>query len=381
MRLEGMPAHGPFASNGRPRHGDARSGLHSSVSKAHSIRPLFRLWTLRSALFLLAALISHPAAAVAQTSGNGREASVVGILSVGASAFVNDVWEDRGGSAGGVLRGGIRLPFLDVAALFEHWPEVEEFRISSAHAEMTYFPAGRRAVAPLLLLGVGYTRSSYLGSRPLFEELDGLSAAYGVGLEVALWRAAVGRAEAVLRTDDGGYNAGVRALVGWAPHPPGASSPLPDAGTAFRLSWMLPLSGPWRLVEPGYFVRFERPYHELLSGSLAFGVLHWQIPGEAFMRDYIWDTRAFVALPGVDWYPWTERLLSLRGGPAIIMMGEGPGNGVNLGAHLEVAVSRLRDLPVEIGVGWLWMRTPDGADTRVSGTDQNGLTIAGGIRF
>ncbi len=329
----------------------------------------------------VAASLLHPSAAAAQGADQEHESGLIPTMALGASAFIVDIWEDRGRSMGVLARVGLRFPHLDAAAVAEHWGDVRGFRISSVHLEGSYFLAGPRTVTPYVVVGVGRVWGRYHGRSPRAEEPDGLSAAYGFGLHVARRRALGARAEALIRTDDGGYNGGVRVLVGWAP----AAADLPVDASGVRTDvgayWMIPLSGPWRFVEPGYMIRFERPFHGRLSTSLALAVFHWQTPGQALFRDYIWDTRALAAMPGVQWRPDVNSILTVRAGPSIIMMGEGPGNGANLGAHLETAITRPWNLPLSAGVGWIWMPADSGGDTRVSDADQNGLMLFGGLHF
>lgn len=102
-----------------------------------------------------------------------------------------------------------------------------------------------------------------------------------------------------------------------------------------------------------------------MSPTVAFAVFHWQIPGQAFLRDYIWDTRAFSALPGVELRARGMLDTVVRLGPSVTVMGEGSGNGANVGTYVEATVSPQWASAFFIGAGWMWMPNDGDGDPRV----------------
>lgn len=279
------------------------------------------------------------------------------------------------------VRGGVRLPAVDLSLAGEHWRDWGRIRASSVLLEADYFPLGTPVVSPYVLFGFGYIWRESL--RPGESASSGTAATAGLGVQLKLFHSAAVRAEAVARENVGSYTGQLRFALGYAGDSPPLDSGLPSANVDLVAFGMAPLRGPWRLIEPGYFIRYTRPYSERVSGTFAFGVLHWQIPRRNTPTQYLWDTRAFVGMPGVQFLLLPEDLLSLRGGPAITAMGEGPDAGANVGAHFEVA-STLRPVGIAItlGLGSLWMPRSTGTDSRVSpGEDQIGLTFFGGLQL
>lgn len=269
----------------------------------------------------------------------------------------------------------------------EHWNSIGDLRISAVQLETRYQILPQRRVTPVFLIGMGYTWVRLRDE--IREQLDpddiedsnGISASYGLGLHWALWRSFALQPEALLRTEGGGFNGGLRLLASWSPSSRQPRNGLSDTRLGVNVYWLAPLSGPWRFVEPGYAVRFERSLSDDLSSGLAFAVFHWQIPGDAFERAFLWDTRAVVAMPGVAWNALDGRPITLRAGPSIVMMGEGPGNGANIGTHIEAEVSSPWDMPISGGIGWFWMPNDGGGDPDIGTDDQHGLTVFAGLRF
>jgi hypothetical protein len=70
--------------------------------------------------------------------------------------------------------------------------------------------------------------------------------------------------------------------------------------------------------------------------------------------------------------------VTLRGGPAVVVMGEGPDNGVSFGSDLGASVRvGLGPLDLTGGVGWFWFARSDSGDA----ADQHMLTWHGGLSF
>lgn len=296
------------------------------------------------------------------------------LLLAGVSAGKADFFESNLTGYSASLRGGVRLPAADVSLVGEHWNDWANLRVTSVLLETNYLFNQEATVSPLVLLGVGYVwrESRRVGASA--SDLSGAATSLGIGAHARLTRSTALRAEAVLRDDDGTFDGQLRLAFGYAgaaPHlRPGLSRPTIDL-VAYG---MAPLRGPWQFVEPGYMARYTRPYSELVSGTLALGVFHWENST---------DTRAFVGTTGVQLRLAPDDLLSVRGGPAVFAMGEGPDAGANLGAHLEAAtVLRPIGLPITLGVGSLWMPRGSSPNPRVSpGVDQIGMTFFGGLHF
>lgn len=284
----------------------------------------------------------------------------------GLSRFVADFGEGDLAAGGLSARAGVETAGFGIGLTVSRWPDVGSFRLVNAQVEVEVDLGSPRLVTPTLVTAMGYTAGEYLGTGAAIVP-KGPSAAYGVGLKVRP-RAPFGfRADAFIRTDDGGWNAELRMLAGYMPSP---ESPLPSSDLEVETFWLLPLTGPWELVEPGYGVGLSRPLAENVHGALGLAVVHWRIPTE---RGYSWDTRSFLAMPGVEWRGgrWP---LSLRVGPALAAMGEGPDSGASLGASARTTWRpSFAGLPLHAGVGALWLA--------LSAEDQLGLTMHAGIGF
>lgn len=329
-------------------------------------------------LWLAATAIS---CAVAPTSAQAqREPALRPDVFVGPSLFMFDAMEEPIGATGGAVRIGFRAPSYELGLVLEHWADVADFRITTVLLEATY-PLGQRdRFTPHLVAGLGRVWSRYHGPATFYDEPEGAAASLGAGFEWLSSRSVGVRAEGVLRSDGGGYNATARVLAGWSPAVPDASGTRVETTGGTFVSWMVPLSGPWHFVEPALGGRLSRRDGRV-GTSLSLAVFHWQIPGEALLRDYIWDTRAFVATPSIEIEGVGVSQMTARLGPSITMMGEGPGNGVNVGVSLEGAVTPRWASFLTLGVSWLWMPHDNGGDVRVTNADQNGLLVFAGSQW
>lgn len=318
-----------------------------------------------------------PAVCDAQGIGDRTHAPTV---AVGASTFLADFMEDRSSSLGVALRGGIRARTYGLFISAEHWGSVKDYRITSAVLEGSLVLGSSALVRPYLLVGVGHSWSDYHGPFAIYDELDGTAATLGPGMALTLSGSIGVEVQALLRTDDGGYNMSLRGLGSWSPGLEGLPETRSDTHGGPAIYWMAPIAGPWRFVEPGFGLRFTRA-GGAFSPTVAFAVFHWQIPGGAFLRDYIWDTRAFLALPGAEWRSGGPLGTTVRVGPSVTVMGEGPGNGANVGTYVEATVSPEWSGAFFIGAGWLWMPNDASGDPRVSDIDQHGLMISAGLSW
>ena len=285
---------------------------------------------------------------------------------VGPSHFVGDFGEADLASVGLSARGALEASGFGVGLTFSRWPEVGSFRLLNTQLEMEVQLGSSQFLAPALLAAMGYTRGKYLGTREATVP-DGPSAAFGIGLKVRP-RAPFGfRVDGLVRTDDGGWNGELRLLAGFMP---GRSTSLPNSDVEFETFWLVSFAGPWEFVDPGIGMAISRPLLRDVHGALGLALIHWRIPSENH-RGYEWDTRSIMATPGIEWRAGIGPV-SLRVGPAIVAMGEGPGNGVSLGAIARANWRPpLGDLPVQFGIGALWLA--------LDREDQIGFTFHGGI--
>jgi hypothetical protein len=306
------------------------------------------------------------------------------LVFVGATEGYADVWEDHipGGGISG--RFGLRLPSVDLSVVGEHWNDWDDIRFSSALVEANLYPFGTGRVAPFLLLGLGrYTYTWREGASDDRTRHSGGSGTLGVGIQSALWHGTALRTEAAMRVDGGGFKGQLRLGLGYAADAPAPGRVHSAPQRDLTLSWMAPVRGPWRFVQPGFGLNFSRPVSDRFSSTLGLEVDHWQIPGSGFNRDYIYDTRAFVGTPGVEWRPGASGRFSLRAGPAMALMGEGPDGGLNLGLHATAATSlQPLGLPLRVGAGWMWLPRDAVDDVWIHpGEDQQGLMVFGGLRL
>ena len=337
----------------------------------------------RVLLAFLLNLTTSPALGIAQVSSNPRAFSPT--VQVGGSLLLVDI-EDPITDAGFALRGGILTPAVEVTALVEGWRNLKDVRIVTTLVEVSYSLTGYTRVSPLLVMAAGYTWQDYGGRSQFYSTPDGRAAAGGLGVRTFIGDAILFRIDGLLRTDAGGYNAGARLLLGWAPALVGREGRHSWSGAGAVVYWMVPLSGPWRFTEPGFGVRVSRAIDARWFGGMELGIFHWQIPssretnpGEP--RPYIWDTRAVVMLPELERRLVGIGPLQLRGGPAVVMMGEGPGRGASLGAHLGAMIEAPSPVPLNLTIRWLWMQNDNHGDVGFTDRNQQGLLIAGEIGF
>ena len=320
-----------------------------------------RIRTIAGATAVLALIAGQAVAQDGHPDANWRPSAVAG-----ASRFVADFGEGDLSSGGLSAKGGVEISGFGIGLTLSRWPDVGSFRLINAQIEVEVDLGRARLITPTLVTAMGYTSGEYLGTRAAIAP-EGPSAAYGLGFKVRP-RAPFGfRADAFIRTDDGGWNAELRMLAGYMPS---TDSPLPSSDFEVETFWLVPLTGPWELVEPGYGVGLSRPLTENFYGALGLAFIHWRIPTE---RGYSWDTGSFLATPGVEWLGdrWP---LSVRVGPALAAMGEGPDSGASLGASARTTWRpSFVGLPLQAGIGALWLA--------LSAEDQLGFTLHAGIGF
>lgn len=302
--------------------------------------------------------------------------------SLGGSILEFDYGGDQA-FRGYALRGGVSLhSFLDLATLVERWPDLAGRDGWAIQAEGAYYPLRRPVVAPYVLLAVGHFAVSSRSGSPN-SGIGGLATSLALGVQTRIWSGFGLRLEGVVRSDAGAGDDELRGFVTYGGNRSPAPSGVPPARAAVVLYGMVPLSGPWRFVEPGYAVKFVTPVSLQQGAAMTVALFHWQIPSAALPGAYEWDTRAVFVMPGWQW-SGKEPLawLYLRGGPAVSVMLEGPDKGTRAGLHFDVGASgHVVFVPVTASVGWLWLvrNAPGGALT--PGTDQRGLLVSAGVGF
>lgn len=280
-----------------------------------------------------------------------------------------------------LLRGGVRLPAVDLSLVGERWGDWANQRTTSVMVEANYYPFKDSRMSPFVVLGVGSIWGDPVDAALPSAQMKGASTSFGLGTQLRLIGRSAARIEFLLRDDDDTFNSQVRLSAGYAAAPPS----IPEDAACGRLNvgvyQLSSLRGPWEFVEPGYMMRYSRPYSQRFGAALSLGVFHWRDSRGMEGGRHSYDTRAIVGMPSLLFMPLTSDLLTLRAGPAIIAMGEGHDAGSNLGAQIEAStVVRPFSVPIELGVGSLWMRR--GAESnQTSGEDQLGLSFFGGLHF
>lgn len=298
-------------------------------------------------------------------------------LLVGVSRIVSDFGESNFSSTGYGVRVGADFGGFGAGLVIARWPQVSSFRLTAVQIETEFSALPDAFFSPHLLAAAGYSDWEYLGSGTTTVS-DGPSAAYGFGFRIRPASSFGLRTDATMRTDNGGWNAELRVMGGWMPRLYARESKMYLEG---EVSWMVPLAGPWELVEPVYGIGLLRPWRDALSVALSVSVVHWRIPGEATFRSYLWDTRMFIATPAIQWQ--SSRLpFAVRVGPAIAAMGEGPDSGANVGVDARgFWTLDFEPMSARFGAGLLWLALDGSEDTRITNTDQLGLTISAALGF
>lgn len=301
---------------------------------------------------------------------------------------LSDLWVDFGEAnqrhLGFALTTGVTWNAVETGVLASVW-QWESWRLASVEAQGGLPIRAGPTSALDLVLGVGYTWSDYLGEPiPFVTVVETSGAAANLGLRYRFdvrsgWSVRTG---IFMRTDAGGWNGEWRVMAGWRQPSQTPSQPASHT-TDFRIRvyYMVPVGGPWRFVRPGYALAARRSITPTISAALTLAFFHWEIPGQAFLRDYLWNTGSFVAFPAAQWSTGERVKLAVRAGPAVVMMGEGPDNGVTLGPDLEAELEvDVGGIEVDLGAGWMWILRGWDDDPDYGG-DQHGLMLFGGIGF
>jgi hypothetical protein len=313
-----------------------------------------------------------PRATSGQTAEGSNSPALVPVARVGWTYFVQDFGEADRASFGLLLGAGVRSSLGEGTFTMGRWPGAGPGGLTTVLFEYSQIVAQRGPLFAAVKAGVGHAWYSPSGA---FGGDDGGAGTFGANLSSRIWRAVSLGAEAALRTDVAGWNGEVRVTGTWQ-----FGSQVKAAeglATSVFLNWMVPVTGPWRYNSPALGVRVGGPVRGRFGMALGMEVVHWRIPGQAFMRDYLWDTRMFVATPTLEWRGGSHWLV--RAGPAIAAMGEGPDNGVTAGsvAALEASTGVFGiDLIGTAESLWLPRSGPGQA-----GEDQIGLRLSVGIGF
>jgi hypothetical protein len=314
-----------------------------------------RLWCL-----LLGAVWMMPTRAISQVGTDDQRLALFG--SLGVTRFLADFAEGQEKGYGVAARIGLQLPGEFAALSLSRWPNVKEFRITSLQLELARDLVVQRAITPYLVVGVGNTWGAFLGTGQAVEP-TGTSASFGFGVKAAILPQFVIAAQTRLRTDDAGWN-GDWELMAEARRGRVLARPS-SRRINLTASWMSPIAGPWRTVKPGWGLQISQN-----ASAFSVQMVHWQIPRDAPLGGYLWDTNAVIAsiLPRI----WSVGdVVVLRIGPAIAAMGEGPDNGVTLGSAGEIVLGApVGPMRLETAVGWLFLNREG------DGPDQHGVTLS-----
>ena len=281
---------------------------------------------------------------------------------------------------GGALGVSYRVPYVDLGGVVEVWPDLNDFLLLSAHAEFRLFLSSTEDIAPFVAVGGGYMSEHYRGASDNFAEWSGASGMSGLGLQGDFASAQV-RTGIFARTSGGGsFGASWRTTVGPSCRVVRPQTVLTDLGAGITVAHLSGLSGPWRAVDPAFGAFVRRRFGEATHLGIEAMVFHWQIPDDsgATMRDYIWDTRALALFPGFGGSH--DEWLTVTGGPAIVLMGEGPGRGGSLGAH-AVATASVPIVPLSLRLRGFWMLSNSDDDPTFGDGDQLGLLIGAALQF
>ncbi|GIW51484.1 MAG: hypothetical protein KatS3mg081_0839 [Gemmatimonadales bacterium] len=302
--------------------------------------------------------------------------SLTPTFSLGASILEYDYAGDRP-FRGLAFRAGAEFgDVFDAVLTGERWSRLGSSAGWSVLLEASYWPIGRRLVAPYLFFGLGR-----FDNEPAVPA--GMSKGLGLGLAVRVASPVALRVEGLIRIDAGAGNDQLRALVAVAPWGRRLSQVGWRRHAQFHVFGMLPLSGPWRFVEPGYAMRFTTDLFGRHSGGIAIALLHWQIRNPASPTGYSWDTRAVLLMP-----EWRYRLLgsstafNARGGPLLSVMVEGPDDGFRGGGHVGIGLDReIGPLLASAGIDLMWLARNPRPSVESDRTDQRSVLIGLGVGF
>lgn len=284
---------------------------------------------------------------------------------------------------GSFLRGGAQVGWLaDLAVLGEYWPDLGGYRAFAFALEGTVYPVGKRRVAPYVTVDLGYFRADPKIAGVL-SPIRGILRALVVGVRGYVAHGVGVGVEANARVDANHFDDGVRAYAFFAPavRPPPAGHP--PSHVWVQVGGMSVIAGPWHLVEPALQIGFETPFDATRALGIDLALLHWTIrnPPTPFT---IWDTRAVLADVLLRWRPGGPAgAVSVGAGPLASLMLEGPDVGLRPGAAVAFdARPPLGAFAPVFSVKYVWIHRSDAAATsEVSGADQRGVVIAGGIGF
>ncbi len=332
-----------------------------------------------AAAAVIVLLVSAGRCVHAQSEGPGM---VAPMGAAGVAVIEFDVLGEQA-YRGTFLRAGAQIGWLvDVAVLGEYWPDLGGYRGFTLALGGTVYPVGKRRVAPYVTVDLGYFRADpkIAGTlSPIRGPLRALTlgvrghVTHGVGVGV----------EANARVDANHFDDGIRAYAFFAPavRPPAVGQP--PSHVSVQVGGLSVIAGPWHLVEPVYQVGFETPLDSTRALGIDLALLHWDIrsPSTPFP---IWDTRAVLADVLLRWRPGgTAGVVSVGGGPLTSLMLEGPDVGIRTGAAVAFdARLPLGAFAPVFSVKYVWIHRSDaGATSEVSGADQRGIVMAGGIGF
>ncbi len=298
-------------------------------------------------------------------------------MGLGGSVLEYDVGGDNAWF-GYLARAGVQVGGVAAVTMTgQLWPKLAyDERGRSVLVELSYSPLGRRRVAPYMSFGVGHFSATLPGAADPVE--SGVAKALGIGVQVwplSAWGLDMG---AFLRIDGGNGDDELRLSLLYGPvDPRWRQRARLENPVSLQVVWLVPISGPWRFVAPGYLISLGQTISGHHSASLGMALVHWQIPfGSSGAYEY--DTRAALFAPAWRWVenPTAPRRAYVQAGPLLSGMVEGPDDGFRGGVHAGVGYDLgLRQIGVSGGATLLWLSRAD------SRGDQRGVLLQAGLTF
>ena len=305
-------------------------------------------------------------------------------LGVGGSLMEFDANNDRA-SRGVVLRGGVAAAwFADLEVVTQYWPDLGYWHGGSAVIEGTWYPAGHARLAPFIHVSVGLFRATDRTDQNI-TTIAGVAQSLGVGVEGWLTGPWGWRLDAAVRSDPHSLDDEIRLAATYGSRLRRPAT-LKGGGAQGSLYALVPFTGPWHPVEPGYGIAFAAPVATHQDVTLDVLLVHWATTASTGFSG--WDTRAILLLPAFAWVSAREGTRVTAGaGPLGTLMVEGPDDGLRGGAHAAVGLAA--DLgsgvvgSIETRFFWLVRAVNPGfgSVSQLSGTDQRGLLLRLGVGF
>ena len=305
-------------------------------------------------------------------------------LGAGGSLMEFDANNDQA-SRGVVLRGGVAVAwFADLEVVTQYWLDLGYWHGGSALIEGTLYPAGHPRLAPFVHVGLGYFRATDRTDQSIIT-ISGVAKSFGVGVEGRLAGPWGLRLDAAVRFDPHSLDDEIRLAAIYGPRPQRPAT-LKGGGAQGAIYAIVPFTGPWHAVEPGYGLAFATPIATQQDVTLDILLVHWTTAERTGFSG--WDTRAIFLLPALAWVSAREGTrISAGAGPLGTLMVEGPDDGLRAGAHAAAGLAA--DLggglvgSIETRLFWIVRAVNLGFSpvSQLSAADQRGLLLRLAVGF